>query len=79
MARPAEDGQCVRQRISTVMEWAVAMDYRTDNPCDRIRPVLGPQQALVQHMQALPYGEVAVAIETVRTSARRPVVKLPVE
>ena len=47
--RPAT-ARRVRERISTVMEWAVAMDLRADNPCDRIGPVLGPQQNLVQHM-----------------------------
>ena len=52
--RPAT-ARRVRQRISTVMEWAVALNYRDDNPCSRIGPVLGPQQDLVQHMRALPH------------------------
>ncbi len=39
--RPAT-ARRVRQRISTVMEWAVALNYRDDNPCSRIGPVLGP-------------------------------------
>ncbi len=26
----------LRQRIRAVLEWAVAMEYRTDNPCDRV-------------------------------------------
>ena len=34
----------VRQRLRAVLEWAVAMEFRIDNPCDRIGPVLGPQQ-----------------------------------
>jgi len=71
--------RCVRRRIRTVMEWAVAMELRPDNPCDRIGPVLGPQRDLVQHMQALPHREVASAIETVRASSARPVVKLAFE
>ena len=58
----------VRQRIGTVMEWAVAMEFRSDNPCDRIGPVLGPQQDLVRHMEALPHGEVAASIATVQAS-----------
>ena len=33
----------VRQRISAVMEWAIAMNLRADNPCDRLGPVLGKQ------------------------------------
>ena len=39
--RPAT-ARRVRQRISTVMEWAVALNYRDDNPCSQIGPVLGP-------------------------------------
>ena len=44
----------VRQRLSAVMEWAIAMKYRAENPCDRLSPVLGPQQAHVRHMRAAP-------------------------
>ena len=69
----------LRQRIRAVMEWAVAMDLRPDNPCDRIGPVLGAQGNLVRHMRALPHGDVAAAIETVRASATRPAVKLAFE
>ena len=32
----------IQQRIHAVMEWAIAMHYRSDNPCDRLGPVLGP-------------------------------------
>ena len=41
---------------------------RNDNPCDRVLPVLGPQNDIVTHRLALPHREVAAAIETVRTS-----------
>ena len=75
----AETGRRVRQRIRTVMEWAVAMELRIDNPCDRIGSVLGLQQALVQHMRALPHRDVASAIATVRASNARPIVKLAFE
>ena len=66
----------LRQRIRAVLEWAVAMDLRPDNPCDRIGPVLGAQGKAVRHMRALPHGEVASALRTVRASNARPVVKL---
>ncbi|WP_425155616.1 hypothetical protein [Candidatus Palauibacter sp.] len=42
------------------------MDWRTDNPCDRLLPVLGPQHDVVTHHKALPHGEVAGAIARVR-------------
>ena len=58
----------VRQRLRAVLEWAVAMEFRIDNPCDRIGPVLGPQQDVTEHMQALPHREAAAVIRTVRGS-----------
>ena len=69
----------LRQRIRAVMEWAVAMALRPDNPCDRIGPVLGSQGNLVRHMRALPHRKVASAIETVWASRERLVVKLGFE
>ena len=74
-----ETARRLRQRISAVMEWAVAMGYRADNPCDRIAPVLGPQQDLVKHMQALDHREVAAAIRTVQATGATAAVKLAFE
>ena len=50
----AQTARRVRERIRAVLEWAVAMELREDNPCDRIGSVLGPQKAAVEHMRALP-------------------------
>ena len=72
----ASTARKLRQRIRAVLEWAVAMDLRPDNPCDRIGPVLGAQGKPVRHMRALSHGEVASALRTVRASNARPVVKL---
>ena len=69
----------LRQRIRAVMEWAVAMEIRPDNPCDRIGPALGAQKYVVQHMRALPHRDVASAIEKVKASSSGPVVKLAFE
>ena len=66
--RKAETARRVRLRLRAVLEWAVAMEYRIDNPCDRIGPVLGTQQYVVRHLQALPHREVVAAIRTVRGS-----------
>ena len=66
-ARP-KVARSVRLRIRAVLEWAVAMDWRTDNPCDRLLPVLGPQHDVVTHRKALPHGEVAAAIAKVRAA-----------
>ena len=75
----APTARCVRQRLRAVLEWAVAMEYRIDNPCDRIGPVLGAQQDVVEHMRALPHREVASVIRTVRASAAVPSARLAFE
>ena len=69
----------VRHRIRAVLEWAVAMELRNDNPCDRIGPALGPQNDIVTHRQALPHRDVAAALAAVRASDAAPLVKLALE
>lgn len=44
------------------------MDCRTDNTCDLLLPVLGPQHDLVEHRSALPHREVGAAIAGVQAS-----------
>lgn len=75
----AQTARKVHQRIRAVLEWAVAMELRLDNPCERIRPVLGPQRATVEHMRALPHRDVPGAVAAVRASKAAPVVKLAFE
>ena len=59
----------VRQRIGTVMKWAVAQGYRDDNPAgDAIGAALPKPGRVVQHMRALPFAEVGNALATVRGS-----------
>ena len=75
----APTAKVLRQRIRTVLEWAVAMEYRPDNPADRVGPVLGPQDATVRHRRALPHREVPSAVTKVRASDAAPVAKLAFE
>ena len=59
----------VRQRISTVMRWAIAQGYRNDNPAgDAITAALPKRPVPVEHRRAIPHGEVAAALATVRNS-----------
>ena len=69
----------VRERIRAVREWTLAVELRTDNPCDRIGSVLEPQHTAVEHMRALPHREVAGAVAAVRASGGAEVVKLAFE
>ncbi len=60
----------VRQRIGTVMRWAIAQGYRSDNPAgDAVTAALPKRPVLVQHRAALPHGEVAAAVAAVQRSA----------
>lgn len=65
----AETARRVRQRISTVMEWAKVAGLRAgDNPVDGIERGL-PKQALKQsHHKAMPYKDVPAFIEKLQNS-----------
>ena len=65
--------------MRAVLEWGIAMEFRIDNPCDRVVPVLGSQNEIVEHRLALPHREVAAAIETVGASSTAQIVKLAFE
>ena len=75
----AQTARRVRERIRAVLGWAVAMEWRHDNPCDRIGPVLGPQQATVEHMRALAHQDVPAALARVRASGAADIVTLAFE
>ncbi len=74
-----ETARRVRHRIRAVMQWAVAMEYRPDNPCERVAATLGRQRRVVRHMRALPHAEVADAVATVRASRATTAAKLAFE
>ncbi len=66
----AETASRVRQRIETVMDWAVAQGYRLDNPAGRsLLRGLPKTQRLKEHHQALPYVQVPGAVMQVRESS----------
>ena len=65
-----ETARRVRQRIGAVLKWAVAEGHREDNPAgDAIAAALPRGGARQKHQRALPYAEVAAALDTVRASA----------
>ncbi|MYK90336.1 MAG: tyrosine-type recombinase/integrase [Acidobacteria bacterium] len=69
-ARRHATARKLRQRIGAVMKWAVAQGYRMDNPTGEAITAALPKHAnQVQHMPALPHGEVAGAVEAVRASS----------
>lgn len=75
----AETARRVRQRIGTVMKWAVAQGWRQDNPADAIAQALPRQAKSQKHRKALHYNEVAGCIETVQKSGATQATKLALE
>ena len=75
-----ETASRVRQRMETVLDWAVAQGYRNDNPANRsITKVLPKTPLTKQHHPALHYRDVPPALEKVRTSTAETVTKLAFE
>ena len=67
----------VRQRISTVMKWAVARGYRQDDPAGPAINAALPRGATNgKHHRALDYRDVAGALATVDASQAWPTTKL---
>ena len=59
----------VKQRLSRIFRWAIAENYRTDDPAGATLDAALPRNGRsTQHFAALPHGEVAAAIAAVRSS-----------
>ena len=64
-----ETARRVKQRIGTVLKWAIANGWRTDNPADAISKALPKHdRSKVVHRKALPYAAVPAAIAKVQAS-----------
>ena len=75
-----ETASRVRQRMETVMDWAVTHGYRLDNPAGRsLLKVLPSVKRLKEHRQALPYAQVPDAVVRVRESSAEVPTKLTFE
>ena len=75
-----ETASRVRQRMETVLDWAVAQGYRTDNPAARsIAKVLPKTPRTKRHHAALLYRDVPAALEQVNGSNADTITKLAFE
>ena len=61
-----ETAQRVRQRIATVLRWAIANGHRLDNPAgDAVLGALPRRRPPVRHHRALPYADVPDAVRRI--------------
>ena len=75
-----ETAKRVRQRIGTIMKWAIAQGHRTDNPAgEALGAALPKTDNGKRHHAALPHAKVADAIEVVQGSGAGMAVKLAFE
>lgn len=64
--RKATTAKLLRQRLGAVFAWAVANDYRADNPAEAVAAALPKQSNRKAHHAALPPGKVAAALRKLR-------------
>lgn len=75
-----ETARRVRQRISTVLDWAKAAGHRSgDNPVEGVARGLPKQGEREEHHAALPYAEVPAFIADLRAGERAEIARLAFE
>lgn len=74
-----ETARRVRQRIGTVLKWAVAKGWRQDNPADAITTALPKVPKVQAHRVALPYDKVADFLTALRGCGALPQTRWAIE
>jgi integrase len=74
-----ETARRVKQRIGAIMKWAVAQNYRADDPSAALSQALPKPSQKVAHRKSLPYAEVAACIAVLRASQAMVATKLAFE
>ncbi len=74
-----ETARRVKQRIGTVMKWAIAQGYRTDDPTLALNQVLPKPNRKPKHRASLPYTDVADCLNAIKNSDAMLSTKLAIE
>jgi integrase len=74
-----ETARRLKQRIGTVMKWAVAQGFRSDDPTTALNQVLPRPSKKPEHRKSITYAEVANCIAAVRQSDAMQSTKLAFE
>ena len=78
-AEKSETAKRLKQRIGTVMKWAIAQGYRSDDPTLVLNQVLPKITKKPKHRASLPYTDLADCLEVIRQSDAMPTTKLAIE
>ena len=74
-----ETARRIKQRISTIMKWAIAQGFRNDDPTLTLNQVLPKPNRKTKHRASLPYEDVTACLESVRLSDAMLSTKLAIE
>ena len=74
-----ETARRVKQRIGTVMKWAIAQGYRSDDPTLALNQVLPKPNRKPKHRASLPYTDVADCLNVIKNSDAMLSTKLAIE
>ena len=74
-----ETARRVKQRIGTVMKWAIAQGYRTDDPTLALNQVLPKPNKRPKHRASLPYADVSDCLNVIKNSDAMLSTKLAIE
>ena len=66
----------VQQRLSTIFDFAIAQQFRIDNPAAAVRAALPRRPRLKEHHPALPYQQTPTALAAVEASTAREATRL---
>lgn len=75
----AETARRVRQRIGTVLKWAIAQRWRDDNPAESVAAALPKVAKAPHHRKALPHHKVTTCIAAAQASKATEATKLALE
>ena len=78
-ATKPETARKLRQRLAMVFKWAMTQGHRADDPTAAIGAALPRNGKPADHHRALPHGEVAGALATIRESQAWPATKAALE
>ena len=74
-----ETARRIKQRISTIMKWAIAQGFRNDDPTLTLNQVLPKPNRKTKHRASLPYEDVSTCLESIRQSDAMLSTKLAIE
>ena len=74
-----ETAQRVRQRISAILDWAIAQNYRKDNPTTATKSALPKSSGRREHLPAIPFADVSSALTKIKSSDAWEITKLAME